>query len=118
MINKKRFGKRISEFRRKLGLSQTQLAEKLYVSAQAVSKWENGVALPDIELLLQLSRLYRISVNELLENNALPRQIISGTFEEKCGIAVFVPPSTEPEDLQWEREMRDEGWIARNWHDA
>ena len=44
MINKKHFGKRISDFRRRIPLSQAELAEKMGVSAQAVSKWETGVS--------------------------------------------------------------------------
>ena len=44
MIDKVYFGKRISAYRRKLGLSQTALAEKLNVTSQAVSKWETGVS--------------------------------------------------------------------------
>lgn len=115
MINKLHFGKRIANFRRKLNLSQTELAEKLGVSAQAVSKWETAAALPDIDLLLELSKLYGTSVNELLEDNGLLGCIANQPFEEKNGIAYFVPPES---DLQWEQDMRTEGWIARNWRDA
>lgn len=118
MIDKQRFGKRAASLRRRLALSQAGLAEKLGVSAQAVSKWETGAALPDIELLLELSRLYGVSVNELLEDNGLLSCIANRPFEEKDGIAYFVPPASGPEELQWERDMRAEGWIARNWRDA
>lgn len=115
MINKKHFGKRVADFRYRLGLSQAALAEKLGVSAQAVSKWETAVALPDIELLLGLSKLYGVSVNELLEDNSLLARLSSRSFETQNGIAYFVPDS---ERTQWEREMREEGWIERNWRDA
>ena len=118
MIDKQRFGKRAASLRRRLALSQAGLAEKLGVSAQAVSKWETGAALPDIELLLELSRLYGVSVNELLEDNGLLGCIANRPFEERGGVAYFVPPATDPEELQWERDMRAEGWIARNWRDA
>lgn len=118
MINKQHFGKRTADFRRRLGLSQAELAERLGVSAQAVSKWETAAALPDVELLLELSKLYGVSVNELLENNSLLERIANCSFEEKGGVAYFVPPETDPEIIQWERDMRSEGWIARNWHDA
>jgi transcriptional regulator with XRE-family HTH domain len=55
MINKVHFGKRMALLRRRMKLSQVDLAEKLGVTSQAISKWECGTALPDIELLLELS---------------------------------------------------------------
>ena len=118
MINKRHFGKRTADFRRRLGLSQAELAEKLGVSAQAVSKWETAAALPDVELLLELSKLYGVSVNELLESTGLLARIASRSFKEKDGVVYFVPAETDLERVQWERDMRTEGWIARNWHDA
>ena len=118
MINKQHFGKRTADFRRGLALSQAELAERLGVSAQAVSKWETAAALPDVELLLELSKLYGVSVNELLEENSLLRRMANRPFEEKGGVAYFVQPEMDPEWIQWERDMRAEGWIARNWHDA
>lgn len=56
MVNKIHFGKRMSVLRRKAGLSQTELSEKLGVTSQAVSKWECGNAVPDIDILLELKR--------------------------------------------------------------
>lgn len=118
VINKRHFGKRVSNFRHKLELSQAELAEKLGVSSQAVSKWETATALPDIGLLLQLSKLYGISINELLEENGLLDCIANRPYEEKSGIAYFVPPERDSEYLQWERNMHIEGWVVRNWRDA
>ena len=68
MVNKTHFGKRISAFRRSSGLSQADLADKLGVTSQAVSKWECGNTIPDIDLLLELSHLYHVSINEILED--------------------------------------------------
>ncbi len=118
MINKQHFGKRTADLRRRLGLSQAELAEKLGISAQAVSKWETAAALPDVELLLELSKLYGVSVNELLESNGLLARIANCSFQAKDGIVYFVPAETDSERVQWERDMQTEGWIARNWHDA
>lgn len=119
MLNKVHFGKRTADFRRRQGLSQAELAEKLGVSAQAVSKWETAAALPDIELLLELSNLFRISINELLEDNSLVTRIANRPYKAENGIACFVPPTAETDldQLRWEREMREEGWIERNWRD-
>ncbi len=68
MIQKVHFGNRLVLHRRQLKWSQAELAEKLGVTSQAVSKWECGTALPDIDLLLELSHLYGVSINELLED--------------------------------------------------
>ena len=59
-------GKRIAALRKEKGLTQEQLAEKVGVSAQAVSKWENDVSCPDITILPLLADLFGVSVDELL----------------------------------------------------
>ena len=56
----------ISEKRKAMGLTQQQLAEKLHVSYQAVSKWENGTSCPDIDLLPRLASVFQISIDALL----------------------------------------------------
>jgi len=66
MENKETLGKRIAALRKEKGLTQEQLAEKVGVSAQAVSKWENDVSCPDITLLPLLADLFGVSVDELL----------------------------------------------------
>ncbi|MBO5366152.1 MAG: helix-turn-helix domain-containing protein, partial [Peptococcaceae bacterium] len=63
----------ILELRTKHGLSQDELAEKLYVTRQAVSRWENGETVPNTETLKLLSKLFDISINTLLGS---PRQLI------------------------------------------
>ena len=59
-------GKRIMHHRKRLSLTQDQLAEKLGVTAQAVSKWENDQSCPDISMLPKLSEIFNISTDELL----------------------------------------------------
>lgn len=54
------------KLRNKAGLSQEELAEKVYVTRQAVSRWETGETLPNTETLKQLSKLYNVSINTLL----------------------------------------------------
>ncbi len=53
--------------RRKYGFTQENLARELHLSRQAVSKWETGAALPDLDTLLKLSRFYGLTINEILE---------------------------------------------------
>lgn len=59
-------GNRIQKIRKEKGLTQEDLAEKLGVSAQAVSKWENDASCPDISLLPQLCRILGITTDALL----------------------------------------------------
>ena len=59
-------GNRISEKRKEKGLTQEELAVRLGVSPQAVSKWENNLSCPDISLLPAISKIFGISVDELL----------------------------------------------------
>lgn len=47
--------------------TQEELAKKLDISRQAVSKWETGITLPDVEVLLKISKLYGLTINEILE---------------------------------------------------
>ena len=63
----------ILELRTKMGLSQDELAEKVFVTRQAVSRWENGETTPNIETLKLLSKLFDVSINTLLGS---PRQLI------------------------------------------
>ena len=63
----------IFELRTKRGLSQDELAEKVFVTRQAVSRWENGETVPNTDTLKQLSKLFNVSINTLL---GAPRQLI------------------------------------------
>jgi len=66
---------KLYELRRASGMSQEELAEKLGVSRQAVSKWESGATQPELPKLIELSKLYSVSVDELLSlEHAKPEQ--------------------------------------------
>lgn len=69
----------ILELRNKAGLSQDELAAKVYVTRQAVSRWENGETTPNIETLKLLSKVFDVSINTLLGS---PRELIC----QCCGI--------------------------------
>ena len=64
--NNMTIGKKIMSLRKEAGLTQEQLAEKLGISPQAVSKWENGISCPDISMLPVLASLFRVTVDDLL----------------------------------------------------
>ena len=70
---KDRIGTNIAVQRKRAGLTQAGLAEKLNYSDKAVSKWERGESMPDVLTLMQLADQFHVSVNELLEDpNQLP----------------------------------------------
>lgn len=61
-------GKRISLFRKEKGITQDWMSEKLGVSPQAVSKWENDISCPDILLLPRIAEMFDVTVDELLSH--------------------------------------------------
>lgn len=63
-------GKQIRKYRSELGLSQEALAEKIYVSRQTISNWENDKNYPDINSLLRLSGVFHISLDTLIKGDA------------------------------------------------
>lgn len=65
-IDKKKFGAFVSELRKEKGYTQKDLAEKLFISDKAVSKWETAVSIPDTALLIPLAELLGVTVAELL----------------------------------------------------
>jgi len=70
---KYRIGANIAAYRKRDGMTQATLAEKLNYSDKAVSKWERGESIPDVLILMQLAELFGITVNDLIcDPNALP----------------------------------------------
>ena len=72
-IDKAAFGAFLAEQRKAKGYTQKELAEKLLISDKAVSKWERGLSMPDISLLVPLAEILDVSVTELLEGKKLDR---------------------------------------------
>ena len=78
-------GSNLYSARKKSGLSQEEVAEKLGVSRQTISKWESGETLPDIRQSKRLAVLYRLSLDELIDFDADVKEIeevIARTSEE------------------------------------
>ena len=68
-MNKNNLSKNLYELRRRNGLSQEEMAEKLFVSRQAISKWERGEAYPDTENLIVISNIFGITLDELVHGD-------------------------------------------------
>ena len=73
------FNEKLQELRKSKGLTQEELAEALFVSRTAISKWESGRGYPSLESLKQISRFFAVSIDELI----CPEEIISAAEEEK-----------------------------------
>lgn len=79
MIDFVKVGMKITKYRKQNKLTQDDIASKLYVSRQLVSKWENGTGIPSIDVLIELSKLFHITFEELLclnEENTIDKENI------------------------------------------
>ena len=91
----------ILDLRIKKGLSQEELAEKVFVTRQAVSRWENGETIPNVETLKLLSRFFDVSINTLLGS---PHQLVCkccGMNLEDCNISKEADGNFNEEYCKW-----------------
>lgn len=66
MIDFVQVGKRITSLRRSFDLSQEDLANKLYVTRQCISKWELGISVPSLDMIIEMTKLFSVTIDELL----------------------------------------------------
>ena len=93
---------RLYQYRKKMGLSQEELAEKIGVSRQAVSKWERAEASPDTDNLIELSKIYGVTLDEMmLGERPAP--------EEKSDEPVKEEKQTKTDDTYAESEIKTDG---------
>ncbi len=81
-----KFHDKLFQLRKKGGFTQAELAEKLNVSRQAISKWEMGTAIPDIENMLSLSKLFSVSIDYLV-NDEMESELDSPTVKATATIS-------------------------------
>ena len=81
-MNQIKIGKFIAECRKNSNLTQMQLAEKLNITDRDISKWENGKAMPDSSIMLDLCKELKISVNELLSGEMIDMKNYNKIAEE------------------------------------
>lgn len=87
-LDKKKFGAFVGQLRREKGWTQRELAERLYISDKAVSKWETGASIPDTALLMPLAELLGVSVTELLRCERLGGGMDAGQVEDLVKTAI------------------------------
>ena len=71
MLNLDVISKKIIEKRKQIGMTQNELADALYVSRQAVSKWEMGKSIPSLEVLLEMTELFDVTIDYMLDGSDL-----------------------------------------------
>lgn len=79
----KGFGARLQTLRRQAGMSQQELADRLHVSRQSISKWELGTAKPDLDNVVRLSELFSVSLDELVLGKTQPSAPTTPNPEQK-----------------------------------
>lgn len=101
---------KITQLRKKNGWSQEELADRMDISRQAVSKWESNQTTPDIEKIVQLSNLFGVTIDYLLKNegeNKAESCPQNDTASGRQGEAQAAPLSTEPAiHITWEKAQK------------
>ena len=106
------FNEKIQELRKQKGLTQEELAEKLYVSRTAISKWESGRGYPNIESLKAIAKFFSVTVDELLSTDEVLtiaeednkrkekrfRDLIYGLLDLSIAMLLFLPFFAEKTD--------------------
>lgn len=82
MMDMELFGRKIAASRQNRGWTQRQLARQLSVSHQAVSKWEQGAAVPDLETLIAMARLFGVTLDELTSTEPVPPLHFSSEMDQ------------------------------------
>ena len=106
------FNEKLQELRKQRGLTQEELAEKLYVSRTAISKWESGRGYPNIESLKAIAKFFSVTVDELLSTDEILtiaeedskrkekhfRDLIYGLLDLSIAMLLFLPFFAEKSD--------------------
>ncbi len=107
-----KIGKFLSQLRRERELTQEQLAEKLGTSNKTISRWENGNYMPPVEMLMELSEFYDVSINELLCGRRLDES------EEKQAAEENLKSALEDSSFSVEDRKRffTKKWKREHWY--
>ena len=90
-------GKYIREQRIKNSLTQKELAERLDVEPQTVSKWERGMGVPDTSLLVPLAKIFNVTVEDILEPREVPEADLPAAPQDEPDVISELPVTVLPE---------------------
>lgn len=99
----------LQELRKEQGLTQEQLGEKLHISGKTISRWETGTYMPPVEMLLALSELYGVSMNELVAGERLTPEELPAKAEENL---TAVMKDNDAFQLEERRDYWREKWLT------
>jgi len=105
MLNTSTIGKKITKGRKKINISQSQLAAQLFISAQAVGKWERGESMPDIITFNRLAEILGVDLNYFSEN------FNSGTSETPVEPTVILPGELQSQKKKLSWDMSGGNWV-------
>ena len=102
-----KIGNFLAELRKEHGFTQETLGEKLGVTNKTISRWENGNYLPPVEMLQELSSLYKVSINELLSGERIAEENYQAKAEETiAGILAKGSFSLQERTDFWKRKWK------------
>ena len=106
-----KMGAFLQQLRHEQGLTQEQLGERLHVSGKTISRWETGAYMPPVEMLLALSELYGVSMNELVSGERLSPETLPQAAEQNLTAAL-----EEQEEFQLSEKQRfwQEKWLREH----
>ncbi len=115
-MDMEKMGAFLKALRKEQGLTQEQLGERLHVSGKTISRWETGVYMPPVEMLLALSELYGVSMNELVCGERLTAESLPARAEENLTAVMKENDLFRLEERRayWRRKWLREhwGWLA------
>lgn len=114
MQNSKSIGNKIAEARKKINLSQAELAKQVSISSQAVGKWERGESMPDITTLSRLSEIFGVDFNYFSENSPTVHPVVK-THEPLEKQAIELPTAKQRKKYNW--DMSEGNWVAADFSD-
>jgi uncharacterized protein YjbI with pentapeptide repeats len=110
MLNSKSIGNKIAEARKKINLSQAELAQQVSISPQAVGKWERGESMPDITTLNRLAEIFRVDLNYFSDIIQTDDAVITSNEKlDKQPIEISNPEQRKR--FNWNWDMSQGNWV-------
>ena len=111
-INKQSFGTFVAARRKTLGMTQQELADRVCVSNKAVSKWETGVSLPDVAILIPLAGTLGVTVTELLEGRHIEPEVSMDAHRVEALVQTVIRYPEADRFAEGKRRRRSIYWLC------